>query len=106
MELIATIRHEGSLLEVFTATYATNGRLAVVLREDDGMPYAKVSVNLPEQTLAADEIVISHNLPIPVLRELLDAGVLEETGRGATFGYTGGPICRVVEWPAITKLTR
>jgi len=104
MELIATIRHNNTTLEVCEAMYV-NGRLAVVLRED-GMPYARVSVNLPEQTLAADEIVISHNLPIPVLRELLDAGVLEETGRGATFGYTGGPICRVVEWPAITKLTR
>ncbi len=72
-----------------------NGRIALRLVDEEG-PVATATVNLPEEPLAADEVAIkTYSENEGMLESLLDAGIVEDTGRKAWAGRVQVPICRV-----------
>ena len=75
-----------------------NGRPAIHLISLQGEPVATATINLPEAELFEGEILIkdySENTGIKKL--LIDAGILEETGKQVAWGYSTFPICRLTE---------
>ena len=75
-----------------------NGRPAIHLVSLQGEPVATATVNLPEVELFDGEVLVkdySENAGIKQL--LIDAGILEETGKQVVWGYSIFPICRLTE---------
>jgi len=75
--------------------YYNRGNLALMLFESTGEAYSRVSVNILHAELSKDEFVVHHDLPISILKELIESNLITETGRGVTYGFTGGPIMRL-----------
>ncbi len=85
------IDHFGRQLTVnlVTAEYAENDRLAVQLFQDEEL-YAVVSVNVPEVDLDTEEFVFkTYTENEGLFEELLRLGVIRATGRCCAVG----PIC-------------
>jgi len=80
-----------------------NGRTALelVAWEDneadeiyEGEPIATCTINIPECSLAADEVIIKdYSENEGMLQALLDAKVVELTGREVQSGFITAPIC-------------
>jgi hypothetical protein len=85
-----------------TTKYKVGKTLCVLLVTDDGPPSA-ISVNLHGHPstdvgeLGEGEFVLSHNY-LYMLPELLESGLVEDTGRRCSYAYvTGAPILRLTE---------
>lgn len=80
------------------------GRLAIQLFCDEG-PYAKVTVNLPDQHLNEDEFFVKDWAEgEPVAQALIDAGWITPTGREVISGFTSpkvfkaaGPLLELIK---------
>ncbi|MFC4524734.1 hypothetical protein [Cupriavidus pinatubonensis] len=86
----------GVLLRV--GLYDSNLRPALQLVcADDGMPYASLSVNLPQAPLLAGEFCVAAdwNLPADVKAALLATGKFADTGRSTDGGERDGAIWRI-----------
>ncbi|BDB30139.1 MULTISPECIES: hypothetical protein [Cupriavidus] len=86
----------GVLLRV--GLYDSNLRPALrLVCADDGMPYASLSVNLPEAPLLAGEFCVAAdwNLPADLKAALLATGRFADTGRGIEGCGQGGAIWRI-----------
>lgn len=86
------------VLSVKTDRYRHGGGLVVeVIDEEDGMPYATVSVNLGISSLADDEFVFkTYSENEGLLEAMLAAGIVERTERTVEVGMAGAqPICRL-----------
>ena len=85
-------------LSILREKYAIGGGLAVHLIDDqDGMPFATVSINVEGLDLADNEFVFkTYSENEGLLEAMLAAGAVELTGRYCTVG----PICRL----NVTKL--
>lgn len=86
----------GVLLRV--GLYESNLRPALQLVcADDGMPYASLSVNLPEAPLLAGEFCVAAdwNLPADLKAALLATGRFADTGRCTEGCDQGGSIWRI-----------
>ena len=72
-----------------------NGRVKLRLRDrDDGEPVATATINVPEEPLAENEVIIKdYSENDGMLAALLDAGVVEPTGRVCVSGMVQAPIC-------------
>lgn len=86
----------------FTYTKYVNGdRLAVQLREEDGMPFATLSANIDGADVRAGEFVMkdwSENAPIAAAVRGL--GVFEDTGRTVAMPFGGwAKVYRAPETP-------
>jgi len=71
-----------------------NGRRALELY--DNGPIAKATVNIPEVELAEDEVCIkdwSENEGM--LDALVEAGIVEDTGRRVEAGFVTAPVARI-----------
>lgn len=75
-----------------------DGRTALSLVDaEDGGPVATVTVAVPGEPLADDEVVVKdHGENAGLLRALVDAGVVEPTGRVVVSGWVRLPVCRMV----------
>jgi hypothetical protein len=75
----------------------SNGRIAVTLKDEDGMPYGTLSVNIPEVDVREGEFVLSHNCN-RILSDLMASGLFADTGYRVNYGLVKGqPILRLVE---------
>lgn len=89
-----TLSHYGNVvrLSLRTGQYRYGGGLALQLLCEDREPYATVSVNVEGVPLAVDEFIFkTYSENEGLLEGMLDAGVVELTGRTAEIG----PICRL-----------
>lgn len=94
-----TMRFRGWNCEIRKAEYE-NGNLALLLVDaDNGEPIAKASVNPPDDDCLSDgEIAVKdYSENAGMLQALLDAGIVEETGREIRLSpWVTAPICRVL----------
>ena len=85
-------------IELVEHRYADNGRLAIQAVCDEG-PFGTLTVNLPEVSLAEDEVCIKvwseNSAWVPqVLAQLPDRFI--PTGRYVSTGFVKAPIYKVV----------
>lgn len=75
-----------------------NGRTALRLIDvEDGSPVAVATVNLPDVELEADEVLIkTYSENAGMLETLIDAGVIEDTGKNVQSGYVVLPVCKLL----------
>lgn len=88
-------------LSVRAVVYAHGNGLAVqLIDEEDGEPYATVSLNLGGVALADDEFVFkTYSENDGLLDAMLAGGIVEKTGRVVEVGFAGAqPICRLLKW--------
>lgn len=78
-----------------------NGRVALALvvasGRDKGEPYATATVNIPEVPLADNEAIVKdYSENAGMLEALIEAGIVEDTGRFVQSGFVQAPIVRVL----------
>lgn len=97
-----TVTRNGDVCEVHFSKYTGNDRVAIILTDKDtGEPYATASVNLVNQELAPDEVAIkNYSEGEGMLNDLVDAGIVEDTGREVGSGYVMVPIARLLRKPS------
>jgi hypothetical protein len=81
-------------VSVQTDRYTHGGGLAVqLIDEEDGLPYATVSVNVNGVPLEDGEFVFkTYSENEGLIEEMIRSGIVETTGRFAEIG----PICRLL----------
>ena len=78
-------------LHIHTDRYANNN-LAILATDDDGFPYCTISVNINK--LPPDQFCYDYNNNGRILyEELIDAGLIEQTGKMIPSGYCWYPLC-------------
>lgn len=74
----------------------SNGRPAVQVYDEEGMPYCTLTVNIPPAELKEDEICIKvWDLPSDFLQKILSSGKFEDTGKRVPAGYTSAPVWKI-----------
>ena len=105
IQITEEINWSGVMASLYFGRYSTNmSKLALILVEK-GEPYCRVSVNTPDE-LEEDEFVVHHDFPLELLRFatlFMAPPVFEDTGKRVTFGFTGGPVLRLVEYGPIAR---
>jgi hypothetical protein len=98
-----TVSLNGQTFGLSFRRYADNGRVVIDLVDDEGV-YARATSNLPEVTLAPDEVIIKDWSENAGMTEaLVAAGVVEDTGRRVNAGYVQGTVCRLLIAPTEDK---
>lgn len=70
-----------------------NSRFALQLYTKDGLPFATASVNVPQVALADNEVIIKdYGENEGICQALVEAGVIELTGRAVKTGFVQMPI--------------
>ena len=88
------IKHNGEILTVHTAKYP-NGRVAIHLTDEDGMLYAKLTVNLPNEELKDGEFFVKDYAENEELAlSAYESGLFKQTGQFAQSGYCIVPVWR------------
>lgn len=73
-----------------------NGRPAIELVTQDGEPFCVATVNIPCVALEKDEVIIkNYSENVGVLPALIEAGVIENTGKTAQTGFVTCAICKL-----------
>ena len=73
-------------------TYQNNGSLAVQAYDEEGMPFAIVTVNTPySDTNEKDVAFLDTNNSGSLVRQMVDDGLIELTGRYVQSGYCSYP---------------
>jgi hypothetical protein len=75
-----------------------NDRIAIQLLDaEDNSPIATASINLPDIELEKDEVIIKdYSENEGILQVLLDAGILEKTGKSVNVGFVNVKICKLI----------
>jgi hypothetical protein len=74
-----------------------NGRLAITFFDEDGVPFSKVTTNLPDQHLNEGEIFVKHWAENgPIVEALLKAGWLAYAGREVASGHVMPEVMRPI----------
>ena len=91
--------------ELIQNQYSNNGRIALslVAWEDDpakdiikGEPIATCTVNISEEFIIEGEVIIKdYSENEGMLQALIDADVVEYTGKSVKSGFIQAPICRL-----------
>ncbi|RWA55718.1 hypothetical protein AU476_06325 [Cupriavidus sp. UYMSc13B] len=85
-------------VQLRVSLYDSNLRPAIQLVcANDGMPYASLTVNLPDAALLDGEICVAAdwNLPGDLKAALLATGKFADTGRWSKRGDRGGAVWRI-----------
>jgi hypothetical protein len=77
--------------------YQDNGRIALKLvDETTGEPIADATVNIPDAFLLEGEVCIPEYKYQGMVKALVEAGVVEETGNQVKSGHITAPICKLL----------
>jgi hypothetical protein len=78
--------------------YRDNDRTAIKLTDmEDGAPVAIATVNIPDYPLKEDEVLIKdYSENTGIMKVLLDAKVIEFTGKYVESGFTSIPVCKLL----------
>jgi len=100
-----TVTRRVDVCEVYFSKYQNNDRVAIQLVDKEtGEPYATASVNLPNQDLEPDEVAIKdYSEGEGMLNDLVEAGIVEDTGKAVGSGYVMIPIARLLKKPSWLK---
>lgn len=92
-----TIKFNHYICKVAIMKY-DNDRIAIQLLDaEDNSPIATASINLPEVKLEKDEVIIKdYSENEGILQVLLDAGILEKTGKSVNVGFVNVKICKLI----------
>ena len=64
---------------------------------EDGAPVAIATVNIPDYPLKEDEVLIKdYSENTGIMKVLLDAKVIEFTGKYVESGFTSIPVCKLL----------
>jgi len=79
-------------------TKYANDRIAIQLFDvEDNSSVATASINLPDIKLEKDEVIIKdYSENKGLLQVLLDAGIVEKTGKSANVGFVTVEICKLI----------
>jgi len=69
------------------------GRAALQMLDGMDLPYATITVNLPEDLAEGEHFVKGWSENEPIVKALLDAGWLRDTGRRVQTGYVEAMVC-------------
>ncbi len=96
-QFIGVISNGGQALDVNVSCYQSNpDKVAVVLRESNGQPYAHCSVNT-EDEMGHGEFVVHHDIDDKLLKALKYSLLFRDTGRTVDYGFVKGrPVLEVV----------
>jgi len=74
-----------------------NERLCITLIDaNTGEEYLRATVNIPDVELGKDELIIKdYSENEGILKALVDAGVIEETGKYVQTGFVKFPVCLI-----------
>ena len=75
--------------------YQNNNRPAIQLIDrNDHSPIATASINIPQASLAENEVLIKDYAEnVGMLQALIDAGIVTQTGRVVKTGWSEGHVC-------------
>ena len=78
-----------------------NGRIAIqLIHAETGELVSVATVNLPHVALRHDEVLIKdYSENEGMLEALVNAGVVEDTGKRVASGYVEIPVCRLLKRP-------
>jgi hypothetical protein len=92
-----TVVHLGERCSVKFTAYQ-NGRTAIVLYDASGEEWTTATVNLPGAELAPDEVLVKdYSENVGMLQALVEAGIVEPTGRTVRSGFVEIPVARLRE---------
>lgn len=92
-----TVVFNGEELVVRIGKYQ-NGRVSIALVDQESMPYATASVNIPDADLGPGEVAIKdYSENTGILAMLIDAGIVVDTGRKIGTGFVTVPVAKLVE---------
>jgi len=86
--------------EVFVVfeKYADNGRVAIRLVDEEGMPFCMATVNVPQVPLQEDEVIIkNYSENAGVLEILEQEGYIQDTGDVVYIGMAKGNLCKILK---------
>lgn len=88
-----TFDFEGETLKIDVKQYS-NGRPALQLVDEDGLPYAKLTVNIPEVDQGEEELFIKDWAENEFLANAaITSGLFEDTGKKIKTGF-----CETAIW--------
>jgi hypothetical protein len=83
-----------------------NMRVALLVTTHGGASTGKLSINLPDEPLAADELAIkTYSENEGVLPALVEAGLVSRPHRHVVSGHVEVPICRMLQ-PLLDEMKR
>jgi hypothetical protein len=88
--------YKGEVLKLYEVGHYADGTPVLEVYDEDGLPYAKMTVSVPFTELADDEYLIKTWSENQALFEYLVAEkILEPVGRLVATGYVQAAVCRV-----------
>lgn len=92
-----TVVHQGRPCGVELGRYG-NGRTAVCLYDrETNEPHATATINLPDESIAPDEVFIKdYSENAGMLAALETAGLVAPTGREVRTGYVSAPVVKLL----------
>jgi len=88
----------GEKVHFETSHYLQGDRITILIKNDDGEPFATLTVNIPESVLAENEVIIKNwSENKAVARVAYATGVFEDTGRTVSTGHVSAPIWKIKE---------
>jgi hypothetical protein len=98
MNLIGTLKYGEENLSVYETTYRESGTVAVVVQDEMGVPYCKMSTFVENLNLPPNEFVVTHNTGGKLRQALLESGLFEETNTAVSYGFVKDqPVWRLKE---------
>lgn len=99
--IAASVSFAGIECKVFRTTYCKGGATALYLDDaETGQPVATATVNVPGASDALDpeEVLVKDYAENEgILKALVDAGIVEDTGRTVPVGYAAARVARIVK---------
>lgn len=94
---MTTVHFNGEILTVNKKSY-NNGRIALQLTDEEGLPYMKATINMPTVDLSADDHTIIKNYAENegILEALIIEGIVEPTGKRIQSGFVQADIVKVL----------
>ena len=82
--------------------YADNDRIAILLRTPEGEPVATATVNQPDFNLEPNQVLIKDYAEnAGILAALVNAGIIEDTGKTVPVGHAQARLCRLLVQPTL-----
>lgn len=90
------VNFKGWQCEVLLKEYYNKNKAIVLIDKYDKQLIATATVNIPEIQLEPDEVIIKdYSENEGMLKVLVDAGIVQPTGKKVTSGYVEMEICKL-----------
>ncbi len=102
MRQLGVVTFQNWRCDVVLGRYS-NGRLSIQLFDCfSGHPVGRATVNIPEYCLEEREVIIKDYAENEgMLEALVEAGIVEPSGRLVTIRCATAHVCRIISWPKV-----